>query len=80
MNIYLRVISEISFKVSEQCLLHCLQAVASVTKKSKAGVDKILNSYPTAFVKVVEVYMRYPDNQFKQASCRIITNCATESR
>ena len=77
-DIYLRVIDEISQKVSEQCLLNCLQAVAAATKQSKAGVDKILNSYPAAFAKIVEVYMRYPDNLFKRASCRIITNCAKE--
>ena len=31
-DIYLRVIDEISQKVSEQCLLNCLQAVAAATK------------------------------------------------
>ena len=63
--------------ISEECLIHYLNAIAAFTKHQRDGVDLLLDQYPEVFVRIFNTYLRYPHHEIESASCRIICSAMT---
>lgn len=73
----LQIVRDLASHVSEQCLEHCLRAIAAlVGQGNQKAIDTIADpQYAVAMQRIATDFLSYPNEEFQTASVQIVAQC-----